>query len=123
MALSTATYFATPAQFGAWLQAHGTHETELVVGFWKIGSGRTSMSWSESVDEACPPSYRKPVPHRIVTAKKAETRARRLLQLIAAYARSCCSSRSVTPTSVSYLCINVYIWAYEQRCCHPADQG
>ena len=87
MALSTATCFATPAQFGAWLQAHGAHETELIVGFWKGGSGRPGVGWSESVDEACPPSYRKPVLHRIVTAKKAETRARRLQQLIEACAR------------------------------------
>lgn len=79
MALSTATCFATAAQFGAWLQAHGAHETALVVGFWKVGSGRPSMRWPESVDEACPPSCRQPVLHRIVTAKKADTRVRRLL--------------------------------------------
>ena len=52
MALSTATCFATPAQFGARLQAHGAHETELVVGFWKVGSGRPGMAWPEWVDEA-----------------------------------------------------------------------
>ena len=79
MALSTATCLATPAQFGAWLQAHGERETELVVGFWKVGSGRPGVGWSESVDEACPPSYRQPVLRRIVTVKKADTRARRLL--------------------------------------------
>ena len=178
------TFFETGAQFGAWLLAHGAHETELIVGFWKVGSGRPSMGWPESVDEAlcvgwidgvrkriddqayqirftprrpgsiwsainlakvqlllaqgrmqpaglqayagrlahksaiyayeraqdatlsaaetaqfqrdatawayfnaCPPSYRKPVLHRIVTAKQAATRARRLQQLIDACAR------------------------------------
>ena len=79
MALSTATCLATPAQFGAWLQAHGERETELIIGFWKVGSGRRSMGWSASVDEACPPSCRQPVLRRIVTVKKADTRARRLL--------------------------------------------
>ena len=184
MAPATPSFFATAALFGAWLQAHGAHETELVVGFWKVGSGRPSLSWPESVDEAlcvgwidgvrkriddqayqirftprrpgsiwsainlakvqallaqgrmqpaglqahagrlahksaiyayeqpqdaalsadetaqfrreaaawayfeaCPPSYRQPVLHRIVTAKKAETRERRLQQLIEACAR------------------------------------
>jgi uncharacterized protein YdeI (YjbR/CyaY-like superfamily) len=46
------TFFATAAQFGAWLQAHGAQEAALIVGFWKVGSGRPSMSWPESVDEA-----------------------------------------------------------------------
>ena len=178
------TYFASAADFGAWLQTHGAHETALIVGFWKVGSGRPSLGWPESVDEAlcvgwidgvrkriddqayqirftprrpgsiwsainiakvelllaqgrmqpaglqafagrlahksaiyayeqaqdaalsaaetaqfrrdasawayfetCPPSYRRPVLHRIVSAKKAETRARRLQQLIEACAR------------------------------------
>jgi uncharacterized protein YdeI (YjbR/CyaY-like superfamily) len=176
-------FFATGALFGAWLRAHGGQQNELIVGFWKVGSGQRSMSWSESVDEAlcvgwidgvrqrideqayqirftprrpgsiwsainlakverlqaqgrlqpaglqayagrlahksavyayeqpqpaaltpeetagfrqhttawayfeaCPPSYRQPVLHRITTAKKAETRARRLQQLIDACA-------------------------------------
>ncbi len=178
------TFFETAAQFGAWLRAHGAREAELIVGFWKVGSGRPSLSWPESVDEAlcvgwidgvrkrideqayqirftprrpgsiwsainiakveallaqgrlqpaglqafagrlahksaiyaheqpqaarltdaetahfrsaaiawayfeaCPPSYRRPVLHRIATAKKTETRARRLQQLIDACAR------------------------------------
>ena len=37
---------------------------------------RNTAAWAYF--EACPPSYRKPVLHRIVTAKKADTRARRL---------------------------------------------
>jgi uncharacterized protein YdeI (YjbR/CyaY-like superfamily) len=32
-------------------QHHATH-TELLVGFWKVGSGRPCMTWSESVDQA-----------------------------------------------------------------------
>jgi uncharacterized protein YdeI (YjbR/CyaY-like superfamily) len=46
------TFFATAAEFGAWLAKHGASESELVVGFYKRGSGRPSMTWPESVDEA-----------------------------------------------------------------------
>src|SRR5918999_6276181 len=47
-----ATFFATPADFRAWLERH--HETvgELLVGFYKKDSGRPSITWPESVDEA-----------------------------------------------------------------------
>ena len=45
-------FFATAADFRAWLHAHHDHETELLVGFHKKGSGRPSMTWPESVDEA-----------------------------------------------------------------------
>jgi uncharacterized protein YdeI (YjbR/CyaY-like superfamily) len=45
-------YFATPAKFRAWLEAHHATSTELVVGFHKVGSGKPCMTWSESVDEA-----------------------------------------------------------------------
>jgi uncharacterized protein YdeI (YjbR/CyaY-like superfamily) len=45
-------FFATPAEFRAWLEAHHATETELLVGFYKKGSGRPSITWPESVDEA-----------------------------------------------------------------------
>ena len=45
-------YFATPAKFRAWLEAHHVTATELLVGFHKVGSAKSSMTWSESVDEA-----------------------------------------------------------------------
>ena len=45
-------FFATPAEFGAWLAAHGATATELVVGFHKVGTGTPCMTWPESVDEA-----------------------------------------------------------------------
>jgi uncharacterized protein YdeI (YjbR/CyaY-like superfamily) len=45
-------YFATPQAFRIWLEAHATTATELLVGYYKVGSGRPSMSWPESVDEA-----------------------------------------------------------------------
>ena len=46
------TFFATAAALGAWLQTHGAQRAELIVGFYKVGSGRASITWPESVDEA-----------------------------------------------------------------------
>jgi uncharacterized protein YdeI (YjbR/CyaY-like superfamily) len=45
-------FFATPAELRAWLQAHHADEPELLIGFYKKGSGRPSITWPESVDEA-----------------------------------------------------------------------
>jgi len=47
-----ATYFASAAEFGAWLDEHHESEREVLVGYWKAGSGRPSLTWPESVDEA-----------------------------------------------------------------------
>ena len=46
------TFFPTPADFRAWLEAHHDQERELLVGFYKKGSGKPSITWPESVDEA-----------------------------------------------------------------------
>ena len=45
-------YFASPAEFRAWLEAHHATATELWVGFHKRATGRPSLTWPESVDEA-----------------------------------------------------------------------
>ena len=45
-------FFATAAAFRAWLDRHAATAGELVVGYWKVETGKPSMSWSESVDEA-----------------------------------------------------------------------
>jgi uncharacterized protein YdeI (YjbR/CyaY-like superfamily) len=45
-------FFETPAEFRAWLEEHHGDEPELLVGFHKKGSGRPSMTWPESVDQA-----------------------------------------------------------------------
>jgi len=45
-------FFPTADHFRAWLEANHESETELVVGFLKIKTGRPSMTWSESVDQA-----------------------------------------------------------------------
>jgi uncharacterized protein YdeI (YjbR/CyaY-like superfamily) len=46
------TFFATPAEFRRWLKQHHQSERELWVGFHKKGSGRPSLTWPESVQEA-----------------------------------------------------------------------
>jgi uncharacterized protein YdeI (YjbR/CyaY-like superfamily) len=45
-------FFETPADFRAWLEEHHADRTELLVGFHKKGSGRPSLTWPESVDQA-----------------------------------------------------------------------
>lgn len=45
-------FFATPAGLRAWLRKHHDKRLELWVGFYKKGSGKPSITWPESVDEA-----------------------------------------------------------------------
>jgi uncharacterized protein YdeI (YjbR/CyaY-like superfamily) len=45
-----ATFFATPADFRAWLNEHHASFEELWVGFYKRDSGKPSITWPESVD-------------------------------------------------------------------------
>lgn len=47
-----ATFFATQADFRRWLKSNHKKETELVVGYYKVGSKKPSMTWSQSVDQA-----------------------------------------------------------------------
>lgn len=47
-----ATFFPDSGGFRRWLAAHGAANDELLVGFYKRGSGRPSLTWPESVDEA-----------------------------------------------------------------------
>jgi uncharacterized protein YdeI (YjbR/CyaY-like superfamily) len=47
-----ARFFATPQDFRAWLEEHHADAGELLVGYYKKGSGRPSITWPESVDEA-----------------------------------------------------------------------
>jgi len=46
------TFFPAPADFRRWLERNHAKATELWVGFHKRGSGRASITWPESVDEA-----------------------------------------------------------------------
>jgi uncharacterized protein YdeI (YjbR/CyaY-like superfamily) len=45
-------FFATPAAFRAWLEKNHDTAAELIVGFYKKASGRKSIDWPQSVDEA-----------------------------------------------------------------------
>lgn len=46
------TFFATQEDFRKWLLKNHETATELIVGFYKVDSGKPSMSWSQSVDQA-----------------------------------------------------------------------
>jgi uncharacterized protein YdeI (YjbR/CyaY-like superfamily) len=48
----TPVFFATPEEFGAWLEEHHESADELLVGFQKKGSGKPSITWPESVEQA-----------------------------------------------------------------------
>ena len=45
-------FFKSPAAFRAWLKKNHDRASELLVGFYKKGSGRPSITWPESVDQA-----------------------------------------------------------------------
>ena len=45
-------FFVTELEFRNWLEANHHKETELIVGFYKVHSGRQTMTWSQSVDQA-----------------------------------------------------------------------
>jgi uncharacterized protein YdeI (YjbR/CyaY-like superfamily) len=47
-----AKFFKTQSEFRKWLEENHDKETELIVGYYKVGSGRPSMTWSQSVDQA-----------------------------------------------------------------------
>jgi len=45
-------FFATPADFRNWLAKNHSSASELLVGFYKKDSGKPSITWPESVDQA-----------------------------------------------------------------------
>lgn len=45
-------FFKTQPDFRKWFEAHHATEAELWVGFYKRGSGKASITWPQSVDEA-----------------------------------------------------------------------
>ncbi|HKO63323.1 MAG TPA: hypothetical protein VJV03_19320, partial [Pyrinomonadaceae bacterium] len=45
-------FFKTPDEFRSWLSKHHDKELELLVGFCKKDSGKQSITWPESVDQA-----------------------------------------------------------------------
>jgi uncharacterized protein YdeI (YjbR/CyaY-like superfamily) len=45
-------FFRTPAEWRSWLDQHHDTEPDLWVGFYKRGTGRSGLTWPESVDQA-----------------------------------------------------------------------
>jgi uncharacterized protein YdeI (YjbR/CyaY-like superfamily) len=45
-------FFKSPSDFRRWLASHHATATELLVGFYKRDTGKPSITWPESVDEA-----------------------------------------------------------------------
>jgi uncharacterized protein YdeI (YjbR/CyaY-like superfamily) len=45
-------FFATPAEWREWLEAHHATETEVWVGYWKARTGQPSLRWEQAVREA-----------------------------------------------------------------------
>jgi len=45
-------FFSSQPEFRNWLYENHKNKTELIVGYYKVKSGKTSMTWSQSVDEA-----------------------------------------------------------------------
>lgn len=46
------TFFATEAAFRRWLAANHEKKDELLVGFWKKGTGKPSIDWPQARDQA-----------------------------------------------------------------------
>ena len=45
-------FFPTQEDFRKWLEENHDKETEIIVGFYKVGLGKNYMNWSEAVDQA-----------------------------------------------------------------------
>jgi len=52
MQISSVTFFRTPAELRKWFRANQATAAELWVGFYRKGSGKTSITWAQAVDEA-----------------------------------------------------------------------
>ncbi len=48
----TPVFFSKQSDFRNWLKKNHKKEKELIVGFYKVNSGKQNMTWSQSVDEA-----------------------------------------------------------------------
>jgi len=45
-------FFSNQFKFREWLNENHEKEKEIFVGFYKVKTGKPSMTWSESVDQA-----------------------------------------------------------------------
>ena len=46
------TFFSRPSSFRSWLERHHATARELLVGFYKVGSGKPSITYAEALDAA-----------------------------------------------------------------------
>ena len=58
-------YFTSPAAFRAWLERHHRRAKQLQAGFYKRATGKPSLTWPESVDEALCFGWIDGIRHRI----------------------------------------------------------
>jgi uncharacterized protein YdeI (YjbR/CyaY-like superfamily) len=63
--MNDAIYFESPAAFRRWLEANHEAADHLVVGYHKAHTGRPSMTWAQSVDEALCFGWIDGVRHRV----------------------------------------------------------
>lgn len=45
-------FFASPEAFARWLAANHGKKADLLVGYWKVGTGKPSLTWAQSVEQA-----------------------------------------------------------------------
>jgi uncharacterized protein YdeI (YjbR/CyaY-like superfamily) len=45
-------YFQDQNDFRKWLEKNHNKESEIIAGYYKVGSGKLNMTWSQSVDQA-----------------------------------------------------------------------
>ncbi len=45
-------YFHDQSEFRKWLEKNHSKESEIIVGYYKVGTGKPCMTWSQSVDQA-----------------------------------------------------------------------
>jgi len=83
-------FFPSAADFRNWPRANGETGLDLWVGSYKKTSAKPSITYPEAVDEALwdffqsqPPWYRRTATFWVISAKKEETRQRRLATLMA----------------------------------------
>jgi len=48
----TPIFFSSQSEFRTWLEENNQKEKEILVGFYKVSSGKNTMTWSQSVDQA-----------------------------------------------------------------------
>jgi disulfide oxidoreductase YuzD len=48
----TPKFFPTQADFRRWLEANHDKETEIIVGYYNVGSGKSGMTWLQTLPKS-----------------------------------------------------------------------